>query len=143
LLYGDRGVLLPVRIERCCIAKIHSAPTNVFAAFHSCFWHVLNSERTAGCLNRLMCTSIRELVFLFGSLTRGVTESGLQAEKVGKFYPADWNKRSEVHQWLFFLNAGLGPMQGPLHTCCPKHIVAIHPYIHLTQVRDFQIVAGW
>jgi hypothetical protein len=38
---------------------------------------------------------------------------GMQAEKAGKFYPTDdWNKRSEVVQWLFFMNAGIGPMQG-------------------------------
>lgn len=28
------------------------------------------------------------------------------AEKAGKLYPQDWNKRSEVNQWLFFMNAG-------------------------------------
>jgi hypothetical protein len=41
------------------------------------------------------------------------SKHGVQAEKVGKFYPTDWNKRSEVVQWLFFMNAGIGPMQGP------------------------------
>jgi glutathione S-transferase len=34
------------------------------------------------------------------------------ADKAGKMYPTDWNKRSEVNQWLFFMNAGVGPMQG-------------------------------
>eukprot|EP00892_Ulva_mutabilis_P008729 jgi/Ulvmu1/6228/UM028_0086.1 len=34
------------------------------------------------------------------------------AEKAGQLYPEDWNKRSEVNQWLFFMNAGVGPMQG-------------------------------
>ena len=28
------------------------------------------------------------------------------ADKAGRLYPSDWNKRSEVHQWLFFMNAG-------------------------------------
>lgn len=26
------------------------------------------------------------------------------AEKANKLYPQDWNKRAEVHQWLFFMN---------------------------------------
>jgi glutathione S-transferase len=45
-----------------------------------------------------------------------VFESGAEmmylAEKAGKLYPQDFNKRHEVNQWLFFLNAGVGPMQG-------------------------------
>jgi GSH-dependent disulfide-bond oxidoreductase len=36
------------------------------------------------------------------------------AEKAGKLYPSEWNKRSEVHQWLFFGNGGVGPMQARL-----------------------------
>ena len=28
------------------------------------------------------------------------------AEKCGRFYPQDFNKRHEVNQWLFFQNAG-------------------------------------
>ena len=34
------------------------------------------------------------------------------AEKAGQLYPQDFNKRHEVNQWLFFQNAGVGPMQG-------------------------------
>jgi glutathione S-transferase len=34
------------------------------------------------------------------------------AEKAGQLYPSDYNKRAEVNQWLFFMNAGIGPMQG-------------------------------
>lgn len=26
------------------------------------------------------------------------------ADKAGKLYPEEWNKRSEVNQWLFFMN---------------------------------------
>lgn len=33
------------------------------------------------------------------------------AEKAGQLYPQDFNKRHEVNQWLFFQNAGVGPMQ--------------------------------
>ena len=33
------------------------------------------------------------------------------AEKAGKLYPQDFDKRHEVNQWLFFQNAGVGPMQ--------------------------------
>ena len=36
------------------------------------------------------------------------------AEKAGKLYPQDFDKRHEVNQWLFFQNAGVGPMQVPL-----------------------------
>lgn len=28
------------------------------------------------------------------------------AEKAGKLYPEDWNKRSEVNQWMYFMNGG-------------------------------------
>ena len=34
------------------------------------------------------------------------------AEKAGKLYPQEFNKRHEVNQWLLFQNAGVGPMQG-------------------------------
>jgi hypothetical protein len=34
------------------------------------------------------------------------------AEKAGQLYLQDFNKRSEVQQWLLFQNAGIGPMQG-------------------------------
>jgi glutathione S-transferase len=34
------------------------------------------------------------------------------AEKSGQLYPQEFNKRHEVNQWLFFQNAGVGPMQG-------------------------------
>ena len=32
------------------------------------------------------------------------------AEKAGKLYPPKFNKKHEVHQWLFFQMAGVGPM---------------------------------
>lgn len=35
------------------------------------------------------------------------------AEKAGKLYPSEWNKRTEVNQWMFFMNAGV-----MLHHCC-------------------------
>ena len=32
-------------------------------------------------------------------------------EKAQALYPQEFNKRHEVNQWLFFQNAGVGPMQ--------------------------------
>ena len=37
------------------------------------------------------------------------------ADKAGQLYPEDWNKRSEVNQWLFFMNGEM-----PL-VCSMKH----------------------
>lgn len=58
------------------------------------------------------------------------------AEKAGQFYPSEWNKRSEVHQWLFFGNAGVGPMQGQAThfvRYAPEHIeYAANRYINET-----------
>lgn len=36
------------------------------------------------------------------------------ADKAGSLYPEDWNKRSEVNQWLFFMN-GVPLNARPLH----------------------------
>lgn len=34
------------------------------------------------------------------------------AEKAGKLYPQEFDKRHEVNQWLVYQNASMGPMQG-------------------------------
>jgi GST-like protein len=72
------------------------------------------------------------------------------AEKYGKFLPADPKERSQVHQWLMFQMAGVGPMMGQAmyfqRIAAPKgdHIpFAIERYVHesrrLLEVLDKQL----
>lgn len=49
------------------------------------------------------------------------------AEKAGKFLPAEKKARSRTIQWLFWQNAGLGPMMGQLNVFrryFPEHLPA-------------------
>ena len=59
------------------------------------------------------------------------------AEKAGQFYPSEWNKRSEVHQWLFFGNTGVGPMQVlPIPAVLPYYLIACHSGPHSMESRS-------
>lgn len=74
------------------------------------------------------------------------------ADKAGQFYPAEWNKRSEVNQWLFFGNAGVGPMQVCPFSCtqtlithtacshCPPVVISYAR--HMTQLPAEHDMAG-
>ena len=39
------------------------------------------------------------------------------ADKAGKLYPEEWNKRSEVNQWLFFMNGQFQILSASLDLC--------------------------
>ncbi|MBD2596282.1 glutathione S-transferase N-terminal domain-containing protein [Nostoc spongiaeforme FACHB-130] len=77
------------------------------------------------------------------------------AEKTGKLIPADFRKRVEVLQWLFWQMAGLGPMAGQNHhfsSYAPEKIeYAINRYVNETgrlyavlnkQLADKEFIAG-
>ncbi|MBD2456021.1 glutathione S-transferase N-terminal domain-containing protein [Nostoc sp. FACHB-87] len=77
------------------------------------------------------------------------------AEKTGKLIPADFRKRVEVLQWLFWQMAGLGPMAGQNHhfsSYAPEKIeYAINRYVNETgrlyavlnkQLADREFIAG-
>lgn len=46
------------------------------------------------------------------------------AEKAGKLFPQEWNKKYDVLQWVYWQMGGLGPMQvrtlTPVAICWPQ-----------------------
>lgn len=57
------------------------------------------------------------------------------AEKAGRLYPSEWRKRSEVQQWMFFSNAGVGPMQVLTSEFFPRALIRlILTYILLAMI---------
>ena len=97
---------LPARTQ-CPEPYIHAARpqyTDAFAKWCSDFrpWQ---QARAHCCSHSFPCHAVDHDNADFPVFESGAIMMYL-AEKAGKLYPEDWNKRSEVNQWMYFMNGG-------------------------------------